>query len=269
MADAASYRLSRREGGNLITSMTLALALALPIGDVAYRLVFGILLNLFVYLLNDCIDVRIDLVASGRDVERTRHLHEHIREGWAVVIALGASLAVLGAVHSVGLLVVFAANASLIAVYSRWLKRLPGVDIVAMAAWGLAMAMVGFPLDSFAGWRYAGLLAILCAVTESVQVLRDVSSDRRAGLRTTAVVLGVGTTVWISRGLIVAAAGYTFLMLDSIVAWALLPALIVPLDESTAVRSWDRFRLIFGGSWIALLISLRFDLGPGGWLIAG
>ena len=265
--DTAAFRLSKREGGNLVTSTTLALALALPIGDVAYRLVFGILLNLFVYLLNDCFDVRIDLVASGRDAERTRYLHEHIRVGWAVVFVLGASLAVLGAAHSVGLLVAVAANAVLIILYSRWLKRLPVVDVLAMAGWGVAMAMVGFPLDSDVGWRVAGRLGILCAVTEGIQIVRDASSDRRAGLRTTAVVLGVGPTVWLARGLILTAAGYTFLMLNSIVAAALLPALIVPLDESRAIRSWDRFRLIFGAAWIALLICLRFDIGPGGWLI--
>ena len=265
--DTAAFRLSKREGGNLVTSTTLALALALPIGDVAYRLVFGILLNLFVYLLNDCFDVRIDLVASGRDAERTRYLHEHIRVGWAVVFVLGASLAVLGAAHSVGLLVAFAANAVLIILYSRWLKRLPVVDVLAMAGWGVAMAMVGFPLDSLAGWRFAGLLGILCAVTEVIQIVRDASSDRRAGLRTTAVVLGVGPTVWLARGLILAAAGYTFLMLDSIVAAALLPALILPLDESKAVRTWDRLRIIFGIVWLVLLICFRFDFGPGGWLM--
>ncbi len=269
LADSAAYRVSRREGGNLATSMTLALALALPIGDVAYRLLFGIVLNLFVYLLNDCIDVRIDLVASGRDVERTQRLHEHIREGWAMVIVLGASLAVLGAVHSVGLLVTFVINAVLIAAYSRWLKRLPAVDILAMAGWGLAMAMVGFPLDSNAGWRFAVLLAILCAVTEVVQVVRDFSSDRRAGLRTTAVVLGIGPTVWIGRGLILVAAAYTFLTLNPIVAVALAPASLVPLDESNAVRSWDRLRIIFGLAWLTLLICHRFDLGPGGWLVGG
>jgi len=269
LADSATYRVSRREGGNLVTSMTLALALALPIGDVTYRLLFGILLNLFVYLLNDCIDVRIDLVASGRDVERTRRLHEHISEGWAMVIVLGAPLAVLGAVHSVGLLVTFVINAVLIAAYSRWLKRLPVVDILAMAGWGLAMAMVGFPLDLSAGWRFAVLLAILCAVTEVVQVVRDFSSDRRAGLRTTAVVLGIGPTVWIGRGLIFVAAAYTFLALNPIVAVALLLASLVPLDESNAVRSWDRLRIIFGLAWLTLLICHRFDLGPGGWLVGG
>jgi 4-hydroxybenzoate polyprenyltransferase len=269
LADTATYRLSNREGGNLATSMTLALALALPIGDVAYRLLFGIVLNLFTYLLNDCIDVRIDLVASGRDVERTRRLHDHIRVGWAMVMMLGAMLVVLGALHSVGLLVTFVVNAVLITAYSRWLKRLPVIDILAMAGWGLAMAMVGFPLDSRAGWRFAALLAILCAVTEVVQVVRDRSSDRRAGLRTTAVVLGIGPTVWIGRGLIFAAAVYTFLMLNPIVAVGLLPALFVPLDESNANRSWDRLRLIFGLVWLTLLVCFRFDLGPSGWLMGG
>ena len=267
LADTAAFRLSKREGGNLATSTTMALALALPIGDVAFRLVFGIVLNLFVYLLNDCIDVRIDLVASGRDVERTRFLHEHIRVGWTVVFVLGASLAVLGAAHSAGLLVAFLVNAVLIVLYSRWLKRLPVVDILAMAGWGVGMAMVGFPLDSHAGWRFAGLLGILCAVTEVIQTVRDASSDRRAGLRTTAVMLGAGPTVWLARGLILTAAAYTFLVLDSIVAAALLPALIVPLDEERAVRTWDRLRIIFAIVWLALLICFRFDLGPGGWLM--
>jgi len=267
VADAATYRLSKREGGNLATSMTLALALALPIGDVAYRLLFGIVLNLFVYLLNDCIDVRIDLVAEGRDVERTRYLHEHIRAGWVVVGMLGALLAALSAAHSVGLFATFVVNAVLIAAYSRWLKRLPVVDILAMAGWGLAMAMVGFPLDSRAGWRFAGLLAILCAVTEVIQVIRDSSSDRRAGLRTTAVVLGIGPTVATGRFLMFAATIYTFLMLNQIVAVGFLLALLVPFDEPDATRSWDRLRVIFGIVWLALLFCFRFDFGPGGWLM--
>jgi 4-hydroxybenzoate polyprenyltransferase len=269
LADVATYRLSKREGGNLVTSITLALALALPIGDVAYRLVFGVLLNLFVYLLNDCIDVRIDLIASGRDIERTGRLHEHIREAWVMVTLLGAFLAVLGAVHSVGLFVTFVANAALIAAYSRWLKQLPVVDILAMAGWGLFMATVGFPLDSVAGWRFAGLLAILCAATEVVQVVRDCSSDRRAGLRTTAVVLGPSPTVWIGRGLILVAAAYTFLVLNPIIAVGLLSALIVPIDESTAIQAWDRLRIIFGLAWIALLVCFRLDVGAGGWLVFG
>lgn len=269
LADVVAYRLRKREGGNLLTSITLALALATPIGDVAYRLVFGVVLNVFIYLLNDCIDVRIDLIASGRDTERTARLQEHIREAWAMVVFLGASLAVLGAVHSVGLLVTFVANATLIAVYSRWLKRLPVLDILAMAGWGLTMATVGFPLDSLAGWRFAGLLAILCAVTEVVQVVRDRSSDRRAGLRTTAVVLGIGPTVWIGRGLILVAAAYTFLVLNPIIGVGFLSALIVPIDESTAVQAWDRLRIIFGLAWIGLLVCFRFDIGAGGWLMVG
>ncbi len=214
LTDAAAYRVRKREGGNLATSMTLAVALGLPIGDLGWRLVFGVVLNLFVYLMNDCFDVRIDLQAPGRDDVRTRFLHQHLREGWAMVALLGVVLAVIGAVHSIGLLVAFVANALLIAVYTRLLKRLPVVDIAAMVLWGAAMALVGFPIDSLDGWRFAGLLAILCAITEVVQVLRDAPSDRRAGLRTTAVALGARTTAWLGRLLIGAAAAYTFVMLD-------------------------------------------------------
>ena len=148
-------------------------------------------------------------------------------------------------------------------------RRSSTARIVIVVASILALAMVGFPLDSRAGWRFAALLAILCAVTEVVQIVRDRSSDRRAGLRTTAVVLGIGPTVWIGRGLIFAAAGYTFLMLNPIVAVGLLPALFVPLDESNANRSWDRLRLIFGLVWLTLLVCFRFDLGPSGWLMGG
>ncbi len=269
LADSAVFRLRKREGGNLATSMTLALALALPIGDVAYRFLFGIVLNLFVYLLNDCSDVRIDLVAMGREIERTRYLYEHIREGWAMVVMLGAFLAVLGAMHSIGLLVTFVINAVLVASYSLWLKRLPVVDILAMVGWGVAMAMVGFPLDSHAGWRFAGLLAILCAITEVVQVIRDAPSDGRSGLRTSAVVLGIGPTVWIGRVLICAAVVYTFLMLQPIVAVGFLLALLVPLEERNAARSWDQLRVIFGLVWLALLVCFRFDIGPSGWLTGG
>ena len=133
-ADTASYRVRKREAGNLVTSMTLAVALSLPWLDIAWRFAFGLLLNLFVYLLNDCFDVRLDLDAPGRDHERTKFLAAHTRAGWAAVGALTVVIAVV-----------------VIAAYSAWLKRLPVVDVLAMGAWGITMALVGFPLASRPG----------------------------------------------------------------------------------------------------------------------
>lgn len=260
-ADVAIYRLRKREAGNLVTSLTLALALGLAPADLASRAGFGLLLNLFVYLVNDCFDVGIDLRAPGRDNERTRFLAEHLTAAWGTVAVMAATLLGWGALHSVGLLVTAAVNIVVIVVYSRVLKHRPGADLVAMAAWGISMAMVGFPLNSVTGWRYAGLLALLCMVTEAVQVLRDEPSDRAAGVRTTAVVFGPRATAVIARCLIVGAALYAALLLHPAGAALALGAL-VPFDPERANASWDRLRALFGLTWLALLALLRWGPHP-------
>lgn len=260
-ADVAVYRLRKREMGNLATSLTLAFALGLAPVDLASRAGFGALLNLFVYLVNDCFDVGIDLRAPGRDNARTRFLAEHLTAAWATVGALAALLCAWGALHSRGLLLTALVNVVVIVVYSRVLKHRPGLDLVAMAAWGLSMAMVGFPLHSAVGWRYAGLLALLCMVTEAVQVLRDEPSDRAAHVRTTAVVLGPRATAVIARGLIVASALYAAALLHPIGA-ALALGAFVAFDPERANASWDRLRALFGLTWLALLALLRWAPHP-------
>ncbi len=257
VADVAIYRLRKREGGNLVTSLTLAVALALPFRDVCARALFGAALNLFVYLVNDCFDVGIDLRAPGRDSERTKFLAAHLVEAWGAVWALGAALVVAGAMHSRGLLVTAVLNVAVIVAYSRWLKHRPLLDLVAMGAWGLSMAMVGFPLDRADGWRLAGLLGLLSVVTEAVQVLRDEPSDRAAQVRTTAVVLGPSATAWIARTLVVGAAVYAATMLHPAGAVLALGA-FVSFEPSRAAASWDRLRVLFGVTWLVLLAFHRF-----------
>jgi len=269
VADAAAYRIRKREGANLATSMTLAVALSLPVTDIAYRCVFGVLFNLFVYLLNDCFDVQLDLAAPGRDSQRTQFLHDHLGAGWTMVALLAIILGVTGWHHSTGLVVAFVANAVLIAAYSRVLKRLPLVDLVAMVGWGVTMALVGFPIESLDGWRFAGLLAILCAVTEAIQVIRDAASDQQAGLRTTAVVLGVGPTVWVARALMVGACVYTCLVLHTLLGLIFLCALLVPIRAASAARSWDLLRLVLGPTWLLLLAAHRFGGSWLSWLVVG
>jgi 4-hydroxybenzoate polyprenyltransferase len=249
--------------------MTLGLALGLPWGDLGWRLGFGLLLNAFVYLLNDCFDVQIDLGAPGRDAERTRFLASHRRAGWGAVVALGAVNLAVGALHSSGLTICFLATAALIAVYSGWLKRLPVIDVVAMAGWGTTMAMVGFPPSSVPGWWLAGLLGILCMVTELLQVIRDEPSDRAAGIRTSAVVLGPVACAWLGRVLMAAAAAYTAAFLHRWVGLALLLGCAVPLSSERAASSWDLLRVLFGLVWLAILFLFYRAGALHGWLGIG
>lgn len=251
--DVAVYRLRKREAGNLVTAMTLALALRQSALSLGFRLLFGLALNLWVYLVNDCFDVGVDLRAPGRDKERTRFLAANMGVAWSVVAGLGLTLAVLGGLHSAGLLVAFVGTAAVIVAYSGWLKHRPVLDLLSMGAWGVTMGLVGFPLSSQVGWRFAGLLALLCMVTEAVQVLRDERSDRASDVHTTAVVLGSGLTVLLARGLIALSAVYACVMLHPWVGLGLLPALAVPLREKDIDRAWDALRVLFGLTWLALL----------------
>jgi 4-hydroxybenzoate polyprenyltransferase len=253
LLDSASYRIRRREAANLLASTTLATALGLAVPEIGYRFVFGAVLNAFVYLLNDCCDVRIDLRAPSRDGARTRFLADHALTGWWLTAFLAVLLTAMGSLHSAGLVVAFVSTAGIILAYSMWLKGHAGFDIFAMILWGLSMALVGFPIDSKVGWRFAGLLALLSGVTEVVQVLRDEPTDRAAGVRTTAVTWGPPRTALVARGLVLAAAVYAFLFLHRTIAALLLPALFVPLAPDRAVRAWDALRITFGLAWAALL----------------
>lgn len=257
VGDSALYRLKKREAGNLVTSMTLAMALALPVGDVAHRFVFGLLLNVFVYLVNDVLDVDLDVKAEGRDVARTRFLADHQTAGWVGVVLVGLVCAAVAVAHGGSLLLVFGVNVALIFAYSRWLKRLPIVDLLAMAAWGVSMALVGCPLDHAVGLRLVALLGLLSVVTEGVQVIRDEPGDRAAKVHTTAVVLGVPRTAAITRVMIVVAALYATLFLDKWLGPVLLVGVLPPLSTASASRSWDWLRVLFGLTWLGILIHLR------------
>lgn len=269
LADSAGYRIRKREAGNLVTSITLAAALGLAPWDIGYRLAFGALLNVWVYLVNDCFDVEVDLRAPGRDHSRARFLSENIGVGWAVSVGLALLLGGFAIAHSLGLLLALASTVVVIVAYSGWLKRRPVVDILSMAAWGLTMAMVGFPLDSAPGWRFAGLLVFLCMVTESVQVLRDEPSDRPSSVRTTAVVFGPRATALVARLLMVASGLYASLFLHRFVGPLLLLGVFVPLDVTRAARSWDALRLLFGLSWLLLLALYYFSGELSGWVQLG
>lgn len=256
IGDTAIYRLKKREAGNLVTSITLAIAIGLSAGDVAHRLAFGLVLNLFVYLVNDCFDVDVDAQAEGRDRARTQFLAQNLTAGVVSCVLLAAACAVIAGLHSRALLVVLAINIVVIVAYSRILKRTPIGDLLCMAAWGASMALVGAPFDDLRAMRLVGLLALLCVVTEGVQVIRDVDSDRRASIRTTAVVLGIPLTANITRTFAIISAVYATVFVHRYLGPVLVLAVFPRLDTEHASRSWDRLRVLFGGTWLAVMAHL-------------
>jgi 4-hydroxybenzoate polyprenyltransferase len=294
--EAALYRVKRREANNVLTSCSLMLALGLAPADLVYRTLYALLLNVYIYLMNDYYDIELDLASPQKDQAKARFMAEHRGAARGALVGLAALGAGAALVHSSVLVVAFVVNSAVVLVYSAWLKRWPLVDLVMMGLWGVTMALVALPegalpdaigsllpariqLTGLAqgaasaaqialAWKLLGLLGLLCAAFEAIQVVRDEPGDRATAIVTTAVLLGVRGAAWLFRAIVVGAALYGWLAIGSPLALALGLALALPLTPERADRTWDLCRLLFGLVWVALLAAawagrLSWPLPPG------
>lgn len=251
IADAVWYRLRRLEMANLAGIASIAVAMRLPWPEVVHRAGFGLLINAIVYLHNDVVDVAADLRADNRHRHATRFLYDHRKAGHTALGVLAASAAIVGAWGGPGLLACGALGAGLGVVYSRWLKRKAGWDLVSMALWGGAMVSIGFPAHRGLGWLLAGHLALVSAVFEALQVVRDHDSDRGAGIRTAAVALGVERVRSVARVAMTLNALYCGLFLHPALAALALGALACPIRVAWADTDWRRIKAVYGVTWLA------------------
>jgi 4-hydroxybenzoate polyprenyltransferase len=251
--DVAVFRLRKLEMANMFAAVAIMVALHLPFGELAVRFGFGILLNLLAYLTNDYYDVEQDLSSPNKDHTKARYLKDHMRAAIGAQVGLAIILAIIGVFWSNGLLVALVAGAGICWVYSWKLKRLPYVDVLAMISWGIAMPLVGFPLDSALGWALVLQLALFSACFESIQVLRDHDEDVRSGVRTTAVRLGIRRTLFLLKLFMVLAAAYAVLVLNLWFGLLLCATLFIPFRKETADRYWNKIRLVMGVAWLAII----------------
>jgi 4-hydroxybenzoate polyprenyltransferase len=264
------YRLRMREANNLAVSVSMMVAFGLPWLDVLYRCVYALVLNVYVYLINDYCDIEVDLASVDKDQPKTRYMAEHRGAALGALVGLGAVLLGGALLHSwlmtgelLGswlLLVAFASNTVVVGLYSAWLKRVPVADLLMMALAGGTMTIVGLPEDRLIGWKLLGLLSLICTAFEVIQVIRDEPQDRAAGITTTAVLFGVRKSAAIYRIIMAAAAVYTVQVVGSLVGLALLAVVFLPMSPSRAARTWDWVRVISGGVWIVLMAQIYLGL---------
>jgi 4-hydroxybenzoate polyprenyltransferase len=258
--ESFAYRVRKREANNLAVTGSMMLAFGLPWVDLFFRGGFALLLNMYIYLINDVCDIRVDLASPGKDQDKTSFMAEHHGAAWGAVVGEGALLAAAAMLHwwlyKTWLLpIAFVANTVIIYAYSQWLKRVPLVDVLIMAVAGASTTMVGVP-STVLGWKLLGILAILCAGYQVIQVIRDVQVDTEQKVRTTAVMLGAARAAWVFRLLVLGAAAYGVLALGSWPSLALVLGVVFPLDVARAERAWDYARLLFGSVWLALLVQV-------------
>jgi 4-hydroxybenzoate polyprenyltransferase len=253
LVDVAVFRLKKLEMANMFAAGAIMIALKLPLGEMAVRFGFGVLLNLLAYLTNDYYDVDQDLTSPNKDHAKARFLKDHMTAAVVAQLTLAAFLAVVGFLWSPGLIVALVAGAGICWVYSWKLKRLPYLDVLAMISWGVAMPLIGFPLDSQLGWCLVAQLALFSACFESIQIIRDHDEDVQSGVRTTAVRLGVTRTKFLLRLFMVLSAAYAILVINRWFGLALLVTLLIPFPKKDVHVYWNKVRFAMGIIWLAMI----------------
>ncbi len=242
---------------NLGGAVAIAIALHLPVGEIAVRLGFGLLLNVLVYLNNDYVDGDADLEAAGREHDKTAFLMAHraaaVRAQLGAVVVLGVIAAWFGG----GLWIPLWLGGGVCWAYSVVLKRRPVVDVLAMMAWGMAMPMVGVPPAAIeTAMPLLIMLGLFSGVFESVQVLRDLDDDKARGVRTTAVVWGRAPTLALVRGIALLAAVHTAWAFG---LWVAIPAALAALwkvGDAAPLALWNRLRVLCGLSFVLACYSV-------------
>ncbi len=255
------YRLKMREANNLAVTLSMMLAFRLAWPDLTYRLIYAVLLNMYVYLINDYFDIELDRRSPDRDRDHAEFMAAHRSATAGGIIGLGVLLLAGALVHSTLLVLAFVSSTAVIVLYSSSLKRVPIADLLMMAIAGGTGTIIGLPGDQLSGdqllgWKLIGMLSILCCCYELIQIIRDEPTDRENKIKTTAVLLGVRTTTWIYRLVMTLAAVYGELVIGSHLALVLLVAALLPLSPARAARTWDGVRVISGSVWVGLMIQV-------------
>jgi 4-hydroxybenzoate polyprenyltransferase len=252
IAGVVAYRIRKLEMANLAGAGSIAVALHLPILDIAIRTAFAFILNALVYLNNDYIDIQIDLASADKDAEKSRYLAENKRAALLAQWTLVALLAAVALVYDPGLFVPLIAGGGICFWYSAQLKHRPYLDILAMIIWGVTMPLCGSPLDSTVGLLMALQLGLFSGVFETIQVMRDADEDREEGVRTTGVVLGKARSLILARVQMVFCSLYALLVLQPWAAAVSLGALVMPFSETDIERYWTRVKLVYGVAWLVI-----------------
>jgi 4-hydroxybenzoate polyprenyltransferase len=252
VAGVVAYRVRKLEMANLAAAGSIAVALRLPIPDIAVRTLFCFVLNALVYLNNDYIDIQIDLESADKDAGKARFLAENRQAAlWAQWI-LVAVLATIAVWHDFGLFVPLIAGGGICWWYSAQLKHRPYWDIVAMIIWGVTMPLCGSPVTSVLGLTMALQLGLFSGVFETIQVMRDADEDAKEGVRTTGVVLGKARSLRLAQVLMALVTLYAALFMLPWAAAISSLALVLPFAEDKVEQYWTRVKLVYGVAWLTI-----------------
>jgi len=259
LIDTLLDRLKRFEANTLFTNFVLLIAFHFSLADFIIRMAVTFYVNMLAYFINDFIDVDVDLAAEGKDHAKALFLKENKRTALALIVCLSVALLVFTLFYSTSVCFGIIFVVFVIFIYTDYFKTRAYWDIFGCFLWAISLSWIAIPDFSFEGIKLILLLGLFSCCTETAQCIKDYESDKKYGLKTTPIVLGISRTFLMVRILYVVAALYTIFILRQPVGFLVL----VPIFFSTSqliTRYWLKLRIVFGIVWLVIMVRVYFNV---------
>ena len=147
----------------------------------------------------------------------------------------------------------------IVTVYTEYFKNIVFLDVVFIGLWGFALSWLAIPDFSWQGIKLIILLFMFGCCFEAVQTIKDYEEDRKFGLTTTPIVIGIPKTFLLLRILYTLSALYAIFVLQELVGILLItPVFFDP--EQKASTYWTKLKIVCGIVWLTIMIKLFLEI---------
>jgi len=257
IADTLADRLKRLEANTIFTNSLLLIAFHFRTTDFIVRMFVTVYVNVLAYFINDFIDVEIDLKAEDKDHAKALFIKENKRTAFALIVFMSTFILIFTLFYSKSICFGVILVLFVIFIYTDYFKNRAYLDIFGCFLWGMALPWIAIPDFSLEGIKYILLLGLFSCCTEIAQCVKDYESDKKYGLKTTPIVLGIPKTFLLAKVIYVVAAAYTLFVLRQFAGLFIL----IPVFFSTSqpvTQYWFKLRIVFGMVWFVIMVRIYF-----------
>jgi 4-hydroxybenzoate polyprenyltransferase len=214
-------------------------------------------LNLLGYFINDFIDVDVDLASENKDHAKALFIKQNKRTAFALIACMSAALIIPTLFYSKSVCFGVIMLLLIVTIYTEHFKNKAYWDVVFIGLWGFALSWLAIPDFSWHGIQLILLLFIFGCCFEGVQTVKDYEDDKKYGLTTTPIVIGIPRTFLLLRILYVFSGIYSILILQELAGILL----IIPVFFSSRQNMsnyWLKLKITCGIVWIIIMVRLYF-----------
>lgn len=251
LTGSLGYRILRGEGGLLVIHLSLIISTPNPPTQKAFQTLVALLLLALLYAYNDLYDCERDVYNPKKKPLFVQLLRNHQRELHRTLHGSSAVLIVI-AYWKLGWASVLAMTMVLLLnfLYSRSLKKMKGMDVIAVGLWGACYVISsGSPL----GPEGFMALALMTGISHFFQTLEDQTPDQFCGIQTTAMFNRTGRITLLLLG---CGSLATLFLLRS--QWTAAAMAMIPLGAQCLLPShrvaWWISKASFAMIWFVFLL---------------